>query len=206
MRQCLAPRMLFEPDAGLATLMSVETGSLDTPLTTRLPAASLIDASLGGDGDAFRRLVEPYLATALRAATLLIGSEADAADAVQDALLSAWGTLGHLRDPATFPAWFRKIVVRAAMRRAKARTRIVQLDLDQPGSPALEPSLQARDLARAFALLSPDDRLSLTLRHLWEMSTREAAELLGIPEGTVKSRTHHALERLRAAYEAEERR
>ena len=54
--------------------------------------------------------------------------------------------------------------------------------------------------------MSPDDRLTLTLRYLWHMSTHEIAEVMGIPEGTVKSRTHHALERLRAAYAAEERR
>jgi RNA polymerase sigma-70 factor (ECF subfamily) len=46
----------------------------------------------------------------------------------------------------------------------------------------------------------------LTLRYLWDVSTAEAAEILEIPEGTVKSRTHSAMQRLRAAFEAEERR
>jgi RNA polymerase sigma factor (sigma-70 family) len=54
--------------------------------------------------------------------------------------------------------------------------------------------------------LATDDRVILTLRHLWDLPGAEIAQHLGIPEGTVKSRVHAAMERLRAAYEAEERR
>lgn len=94
-----------------------------------LSSTFLVRSATNGDGDAFRRLVEPYLAVALRASTLVLGSEAEAADAVQDALLSAWQDLSKLREPEAFGTWFRKIVVRSAMRRAKARRRLVALDL-----------------------------------------------------------------------------
>ena len=61
-------------------------------------------------------------------------------------------------------------------------------------------------LGRAFDRLDPKDRLILTLHHFWRLPVAETAGHLGIPEGTVKSRVHHALGRLRAAYDAEERR
>ncbi len=167
----------------------------------------LVRAAIAGDDDAFRRLVEPYLEAALRASILVTGSEAEAADALQDALLAAWQTLAKLREPQAFGGWVRTIVVRAALRHAKSRPRIVALDMEVATvAGALDRSLEGRELARAFAKLSPEDRLALTLRHLWGVPTTEAARLLGIPEGTVKSRTFHALERLRAAYAAEERR
>jgi len=51
-----------------------------------------------------------------------------------------------------------------------------------------------------------NDRAVLTLRYLWDMSVAETADMLNVPEGTVKSRLHGAMERLRAAYAAEERR
>ena len=126
---------------------------------------------------------------------------------MQDALLAAWQTLHKLREPKAFGGWFRAIVVRTSMRHARLRRRIVSLDVEM-AAPAgiLDRSIETRQLARAFAALSPEDRLALTLRHLWGTSTNETARLLGIPEGTVKSRTFHALERLRAAYAAEERR
>ena len=170
-------------------------------------AASLVEAAASGDAGAYRRLVEPYLETALRASRLIIGSEGEAADAVQDALLAAWQTLPKLRAPTAFPAWFRTIVVRSAMRHARSRPRVVPID-PTAAAPAgvLERSVEARELARAFAALSLEDRFTLTLRHLWDLPTAESARLLGVPEGTVKSRTFHALERLRAAYAAEERR
>ena len=88
----------------------------------------LVRAAADGDGDAFRRLVEPHVAVAVRACTLMLGSEAEAADAVQDALLSAWQGLPKLKEPEAFAAWFRKIVVRTAMRRGKAQRHIVELD------------------------------------------------------------------------------
>ena len=61
-------------------------------------------------------------------------------------------------------------------------------------------------MGRAFDRLSLDDRVLLTLRHLWNLPVAETATVLGIPDGTVKSRTSAALERLRAAMDAEERR
>ena len=184
---------------------------MDAPSIGTLPQATapphLVEAAAAGDAEAFRRLVEPYLETALRSSILLIGSESEAADAVQDGLLAAWQTLRKLRDPQAFPGWFRTIVVRAAMRHARSRPRVVSLNVDVPvPAGALDRSVETRQLARAFSTLRPDDRLTLTLRHLWGVSTAEAAQLLGVPEGTVKSRTFHALERLRAAYAAEERR
>jgi RNA polymerase sigma-70 factor (ECF subfamily) len=178
---------------------------LDASLTA--PSELLVEAAGRGDREAFRTLVEPELPGALGAARVVLGSPHDAADAVQDALLSAWRGLGSLRDPVAFPAWFRRHVVRAARRAASRRGRVVELDL----VPALEAdsvdqALEHRSLARAFEALSAKDRLILTLHHFWGLPVAETAAHLGIPEGTVKSRVHHAMRRLRAAYDAEERR
>lgn len=181
--------------------------TLDASLATPDDAAhGLVTAARRGDRDAFRRLVEPELAAALGAARILAGSHADAADAVQDALLSAWRGLDGLRDPVAFPAWFRRHVVRAAMRHGTRRMRVVELEIDL-AAPAgeLDRTLDRRTLARAFRRLDPKDRLVLTLHHWWGLPVAETAAHLGIPEGTVKSRVHHALARLRAAFEAEER-
>jgi len=180
---------------------------LEPPIPIR--RATLVDAARAGDRDAFRALVEPELSAALGAARIVTGSSVDAADAVQEALLSAWRGLDALRDPVAFPAWFRRHVVRAALRAAtrRRRGRVVELD---PATIApdgeLDRALEHRMLARAFVRLEPKDRLILTLHHFWRLPVAETAAHLGVPEGTVKSRVHHAVARLRAAYEAEERR
>jgi RNA polymerase sigma-70 factor, ECF subfamily len=169
--------------------------------------AGLVAAARRGDRDAFRQLVEPDLAGAIGTARIVTRSEADASDAVQDALLSAWRGLDSLREPEAFRAWFRRHVVRAALRAASRRGRVVELDLTAAAPDGdLERDLDRRTLGRAFARLDARDRLLLTLHHFWDLSIAETAAHLGIPEGTVKSRVHYAMDRLRAAYAAEERR
>ena len=178
--------------------------ALDQPSSRLRP---LVHAAVAGDRDAFRALIEPLVTGALGVATILTRSQADAEDAVQDALLSAWRGLPGLRDAQAFPAWFRQHVVRSAMRTVKRRGRVLELDLDVPDTPdALERAVEQRTLGRAFDRLDPDDRLLLTLHHFLGLPVAETATHLAIPTGTVKSRVHAALERLRAAYDAEERR
>jgi RNA polymerase sigma-70 factor (ECF subfamily) len=175
--------------------------------TTQSRAAGLVEAARRGDREAFRSLVEPELPAALGAARIVLGSPHDAADAVQDALLSAWRGLDSLRDPVAFPAWFRRHVVRAALRSASRRGRNTDLDSLSPiGVDGVDRAVEYRTLARAFDALSAKDRLVLTLHHFWGLPVAETAAHLGIPTGTVKSRVHHATARLRAAFDAEERR
>jgi RNA polymerase sigma-70 factor (ECF subfamily) len=185
-------------------------GILDTPAT--LPdrietrTARLVRAARDGDRSAFGELVEPELAKGLGAAKLLSRSPADAPDALQEALLSAWRNLATLRDPDAFPAWFRTHVVRAAMRLGK-RPHVIELDVSGAFAPdELERTVERRQLGRAFDRLDDKDRLLLTLHHFWGLPVAETASHFGIPEGTVKSRVHHAMARLRAAYDAEDRR
>jgi RNA polymerase sigma factor (sigma-70 family) len=184
----------------------LETPAAATPQTRTTVRAELVAAARGGDRDAFAGLVEPELAKALGAARILLQSGSDAADAVQDALLSAWRGLDSLRDPEAFPAWFRRHVVRAAIRIGR-RPHVVELDLSGAFAPEeLERTVERRQLGRAFDRLEDNDRILLTLHHFWGLPIAETAGHLGIPEGTVKSRVHHAMTRLRAAYDAEDRR
>jgi RNA polymerase sigma-70 factor (ECF subfamily) len=184
-------------------------GILDTPAslpeTRPTHRARLVGAARGGDRAAFGELVEPELPKALGAARILLRSSADASDAVQEAMLSAWRGLHGLRDADAFPAWFRRHVVRAAGRIAK-RPRVIDLaqiaafEIDD-----LDRAIERRELGRAFDRLDDRDRLLLTLHHFWGLPIAETASHLGIPTGTVKSRVHHAMARLRAAYDAEGR-
>ena len=171
--------------------------------------AQLIAAAVAGDRAAFGRLVEPSLAPALGASIAITRSHADAHDAVQDALLAAWQGIDRLRDPEAFPAWFRTLVVRSALKVARKRGQVTELDVVRATDEAdtgLDRAVDRRLLRRAFDRLSADDRALLTLRYLWDLPVTEAAEALGIPAGTVKSRTHAAIGRLRAAFDAEARR
>ena len=79
-------------------------------------------------------------------------------------------------------------------------------DSSGPADGGIDGSLDRRLLGRAFDRLDADDRTLLTLRFLWDLPVAETAAALDIVPGTIKSRTHAALRRLRAAFEAEARR
>ena len=95
------------------------------------PDASAADRRRRGRGPgrvrAARRAVAGAGARARRSS--ITRSHADAHDAVQDALLAAWQGLDRLRDPDAFPAWFRTLVVRSALRVARKRGQVVELDV-----------------------------------------------------------------------------
>lgn len=168
----------------------------------------LVVEARAGSSTAFAQLVEPYLARALSTARLILaGTTADPEDAVQEALVSAWRGMKGLKNEAAFGAWFRQHVVRAARRRAKRERRNVRLD-DRWVDPVdhIERDLAEHQLGDAFQRLEPDDRTVLALHFHLGLSSSETARLLSIPQGTVKSRVHYALRRLRAAFDAEERR
>lgn len=168
----------------------------------------LVVEARAGSAAAFSQLVEPYLARALSTARLILaGTPADPEDVVQEALVSAWRGLQGLKDEAAFGAWFRQHVVRTAWKRARRERRNVRLD-DRWVDPVdhIEHDLAEHQLGDAFQRLEADDRTVLALRFHLGLSIGETARLLSIPEGTVKSRLHYAVRRLRAAYDAEERR
>src|SRR3954451_11532340 len=88
-----------------------------------------VEAALGGDLHAFDRLVLVHLPRTYRIASAILGSEADAGDAVQEAWLAAWRQLPTLRDPARFDAWLDQILVNACRMsiRRKGRVREIRI-------------------------------------------------------------------------------
>ena len=167
--------------------------ALEPVVIERRVPVDLVAASIRGDREAFAALVEPSLAVALGAALIVTRSHADASDAVQDALLTAWQGLDRLRDPQAFPAWSRTLAVRAALRVVRRRGRVVELDV-VAADPASEAEVgrtprRAPGSRSCLDRLAPDDRALLTMRHLWDAPVDEVAEALGVPAGTVKSRT-----------------
>ncbi len=133
-----------------------------------------------------------------------------AEDALQEALVTAWKDLPGLRDPDRFDAWLHRLVVRACVAEAKrerrhvSTLRVLPMDISTGTDDFL--AVADRDqLDRGFRRLPPDQRALLVLRHFDGYDLAEIAEILGIPEGTVSSRLHHAHSAMRAALDADAR-
>lgn len=155
-----------------------------------------------------------YQVLALRTA-YLVCPEADADDAVQDAFLKAYAALPRFRAGAPFRPWVLRIVANEARNRRRSAGRRDGLALraaaagagtrgfvgatSVPGADAHVIAAETRaELMAAMRSLSDDDREVLGARFLLDLTEAETADTLGVPRGTVKSRTSRALARLRS--------
>jgi RNA polymerase sigma-70 factor, ECF subfamily len=133
-----------------------------------------------------------------------------AEDATQQALLSVWRDLPQLRDPARFDAWSYRLLVRACYAEARRTRRwapnLRLLPADEPmGADGMSLVIDRDQLERGFRRLSIDHRAVVVLHHYLDLPLSEVAEALGVPQGTVRSRLHHAMRGLRAALDADAR-
>ena len=151
---------------------------------------------------AFRALADSHLTDAYRLARLILRDSTDAEDAVHDAFVTAWRKWHTLRDVERFVPWFDRIVVNTCRNRLRSRSRwnAVSEMLEKPPT-AADPhgAIDDRELVgSAFAHLSADDRIVLALRYYRDLPVDDIAQLLEVRPGTVKSRIHRALGRMRS--------
>ncbi len=167
----------------------------------------LIAAMAGGDDTALRELFTrhaPWLAARLR--RILPAAEVE--DVLQESFLAAWRGARGYRPEGTPGGWLWGIARRQAAlwlrRRGPAELllpALVAADGQRPGDPA-EAALSMAELADAVRALGPEgspQRQVWQLMYVEDRTVAEAAELMGVPEGTVKSRAHRARQLMRAA-------
>ena len=169
--------------------------------TTMRAREELVGGARAGDRDAFAELVAQEAQGAYRVAFGILGTATEAEDATQDALIRAWRDLPTLRDTSRWGAWFRRLVVHAALDRGRRNRRRPEIGLDSVEAPASRDTIDhvADDVTilAAVARLPVDDRAIVVLRFHADLPLPEVAHALGIPLGTAKSRLHRALARLR---------
>jgi RNA polymerase sigma-70 factor (ECF subfamily) len=170
----------------------------------------LIAAASRGDHEAFEVLATSAGDRLYAVARLILGATDLAEDAVQEALFRAWQQLPSLRDPDRFDAWLYRLLVNACADQGRQLRRLSAQVRPLPVEPAVDDETRHvadRDqLARGFERLKPEHRAIVVLHYYSGFSASEMAHILGIPEGTARSRLHYATEALRAALQADERR
>ena len=172
--------------------------------------AALLAAHVAGDPDAFTELVRRHKDRLWAVALRTTGDPEDASDALQDALVSAYRNAASFRGEAAVTTWLHRVVVNACldrMRRRRARPTVPLPEEDgETGHRGLaDPRddldrLELRmEIDRALADLPDDQRSAIVLVDVEGRPVAEAAEILGIPEGTVKSRCSRGRARLAIA-------
>ena len=175
-------------------------GGADQPTDAAAHDRRLLAEHVAGDPDAFDALIRRHRQRLWAVALRTLGDPEEAADAVQDACLSAFRSAASYRGEAQVTTWLHRIVVNACLDRV--RRQAVRRTVPLPEQPLADPRdrLAERDAAldveRALAELPDDQRLALVLVQLQGLSVEQAAEVLGVPSGTVKSRCARGRARL----------
>jgi RNA polymerase sigma-70 factor, ECF subfamily len=173
----------------------------------------LIARCRAGSAAAFEPLVRAHEARALAVAAALLGDGDEAADAVQDAFVKAYGALHRLDEGTDFGAWFGRILRNHCLDRLRSPSRRRRVRLEQrvvdavrwtepEGATAVEADELAMAVRTALVGLSAEHREILVMKEIEDMSYADIARTMGIPPGTVASRLHHARAALRRIVEA----
>jgi RNA polymerase sigma-70 factor, ECF subfamily len=171
----------------------------------------LIERVLAGEKDLFYELIRPYERGVFLVAASILGNDADAEDAAQEAFLKAYRNLARFRHESKFSTWLIQIAINdAKMKLRKDRRHLYEsidagqetnqgdyiptdfADWREIPSDALEQSELREALNKALNSLPEKYRTVLLLRDVQQMSIADTAKLLGISEENVKTRTSRA--------------
>jgi len=198
-----------------AELIDSPVGVMERPARDGVivdPDADLVAAWQAGDLGAFETLVRRHEGRIFRMLMRMLGTREEAEDATQETFLSIHRHGHRFRREARFSTFLYRVAANAALnrRRSLGRARARERELavrqaagdDLPSTPrdpegAATGAEAQRQVQQALLALAPDLRAAVVLYDIEGQSYREIAEVLGVPEGTVKSRIHRGRQALR---------
>ncbi|MEU5860127.1 MULTISPECIES: RNA polymerase sigma factor SigM [unclassified Nonomuraea] len=171
----------------------------ETPSAAERPAitdAELLTAHINGDPHAFSEIVKRHRDRMWAVALRTLGDPDEAADAVQDAFVSAYRKAASFRGEAAVTTWLHRIVVNACLDRMRRKSvRPVAddelIEAAERDSPLPDQTVErevSMEVSAALKLLPTDQRAALVLVDMMGYSVEDAAQVLEVPSGTVKSR------------------
>lgn len=158
----------------------------------------LVEEAQRGSDKAFAVLVKNHERSLYLTALGILGSSWDALDVVQDAFLDAYVKIGALRDPSKFKPWMTRILINKCYELMRSGRRVMVVD-EVPEEEAHEfLGTEAQlDLLEAIRKLDEEHRIVIGLRYFQDLKISDISQVLGCPEGTVKSRINQAIKKLK---------
>jgi RNA polymerase sigma-70 factor (ECF subfamily) len=163
------------------------------------PDGTYVDRCIRGDLEAFGTLIERYQRQIFRAVMHMVGNYEDAREVTQQVFLKAFEHLATFDRDRKFFSWLYRIAMNESINHVKARRNYEPLGEGEaaPRSEPIEILERNRAVRQAVMGLKPEYRAVVVLRHFLDCSYRDAAEVLHLPEKTVKSRLFAARQLLR---------
>lgn len=148
-----------------------------------------------GNKDAFVKLITAAEKSMYRVARAILKSDNECADAIQEAILKAYKSIGGLREPQYFKTWLTKILINECNRILRNNRKVIPIEEYMDQAYTLDP-YEKLEIQEAVSSLEDEFRIVVILFYFEDMTIKDIAKMLDIPEGTVKSRLSRARERL----------
>jgi RNA polymerase sigma-70 factor (ECF subfamily) len=159
-------------------------------------AANLVEAACSGGPVEVEQLIEAAWPDAYRLALAVLGDASSAEDAAQEACIRLYRSISSLRSASAFRVWFYRIIVREASAQKRRQSRLVEAGSSSESCAPEEPAILL-DVWHALDMLPQKLREVVVLHYYEDLSSREIASVLGIPDGTVRFRLMTARRHLR---------
>jgi RNA polymerase sigma-70 factor (ECF subfamily) len=164
--------------------------------------AGLLQRAKGGDMRAFERLYRDHIGRVYGLCLRLTRDPAGAEDCAQEAFINAWRALASFETRSSFGTWLHRIAVNVVLTRRRKPSAQIELPPPEEPEPAgewtLDTPVEVGEIESAIAALPDGARDVLVLCGIYGYSHGEAAQMLGVAEGTCKAQLHRARALLRA--------
>jgi len=154
-----------------------------------------VERARKGDKEAFVRLMRTLEVSLFNTAKAFLRTDADCADALQETVLKAYRSIRNLKEPAYFKTWVVRILINECKRMLHAKRNVIALETGYDPS-ADDPAFASLELRELVEQLETPLRSVVLLYYYGDLSVKEIAQELELPEGTVKSRLYRARELL----------
>ncbi|WP_310224777.1 sigma-70 family RNA polymerase sigma factor [Paenibacillus qinlingensis] len=156
-----------------------------------------VAAAKAGKEEAFLALLETRKERLFRIAIGYLHNETDALDAVQETVCRAFQNLKKLKQPEYFDTWLVRILLNACADEYRRKRKMAYTGKESKGTGFEDTSDTRVSLRQAVDQLPPEQKEIIILKYYQQFTLSEVAALLECPEGTVKTRLHKALVKLR---------
>ena len=150
------------------------------------------------DNSVFEKLVIQNEQTLYRISMSMLKNEADAQDAVHDAILKAYEKSNTLKSEEAFSAWLVRILIRCCYKQLKRNNSYDVFGDNLPEASSRDNPYVNLEIGEAINNLSPKIRVVIVLYYVEDYSIKEIKNILNIPEGTVKSRLNNGRKQLKS--------
>lgn len=158
-----------------------------------------------GDPDAFTKLMQSQMKSMYKVAKAILQSDEDAADAIQETILTCWEKLEQLKENRYFKSWMTRILINKCNDLLKSRQEYL---LDDSFYETASPSRDFDNIEWNETLKSLDEkyRLVIMLYYVEGFKTREISKILDIPESTVRTRLARGRDKMSDIYQINQER